>query len=180
MLDGVWIAGHKPSFPGWDILRTVGGEIQEVSAFAERRSCREGEPVLVAGRFEQGGLFHVNFYRVQRQPSWRLTAIGSGGRAELLFPLGWNGPAFLDWHDADGEPHEEYWQRWDPWPALIEAFEQIVEKTAAPRRHSRSRPGKTPFALWSWTTRPAAASSGGVRACWSIRKRARKSASKAP
>src|SRR6516165_6386115 len=28
VLDGVWIAGQKPSFPGWDILRTVGGEIQ--------------------------------------------------------------------------------------------------------------------------------------------------------
>ena len=134
VLDGVWIAGHKPSFPGWDILRLLGGEIQEVSAFAEQEELREGEPVLVAGRFEQGGLFQVVLLPRQQQPSWRLTAIGSGGRVELLFPLGWNGPAILDWRDADGERHEEYWQRWDPWPVLIETFEQLASGVAsAPR-----------------------------------------------
>ena len=126
VLDGVWIPGHKPSFPGWDILRIIGGEIQEVSAFAEQEELREGEPVLVAGRFEQSGLFHVSLLPRQQQSSWRLTAIGSDGRVELLFPLGWNGPAILDWRDADGEPHEEYWQRWDPWPVLIETFEQLL------------------------------------------------------
>ncbi len=133
VLDGVWIAGHKPAFPGWDILRTVGGEIQEVSAFAESEELRESEPVLVAGRFEQGGLFHVQLLPRWRPPSWRLTAIGSSGRAELLFPLGWNGPAILDWRDANGETHEEYWQRWDPWPALIDTFEQALQRTAQTR-----------------------------------------------
>jgi predicted dehydrogenase len=131
VLDGVWIAGQKPSFPGWDILRTVGGEIQEVSAFAESEELRENEPVLVAGRFEEGGLFHVTLLPREKQPNWRLTAIGSAGRVEMLFPLGWNGPACLDWRDANGEPHEEYWQRWDPWPALIETFEYFVEKFPA-------------------------------------------------
>jgi predicted dehydrogenase len=130
VLDGIWIAGQKPSFPGWDILRTVGGEIQEVSAFAEGEELREGEPVLIAGRFEEGGLFHVTLLPHEKQPSWRLTAIGSAGRVELLFPLGWHGPAFLNWRDLDGEAHEEYWQSWDPWPALIEVFEQSVEKSA--------------------------------------------------
>jgi len=132
-LDGVWIAGHKPSFPGWDILRTIGGEIQEVSAFAESEELREGEPVLVAGRFEQGGLFHVHLLPRANQPSWRLTAISSGGRVELLFPLGWNGPSMLDWRDADGEAHEEYWQRWDPWPALIDTFEQALQRVPQTR-----------------------------------------------
>ncbi|HEY7154654.1 MAG TPA: Gfo/Idh/MocA family oxidoreductase [Gemmataceae bacterium] len=130
VLDGIWIAGQKPSFPGWDILRIVGGEVQEVSAFAESEELREGEPVLIAGRFEEGGLFHVTLLPREKQPSWRLTAIGSAGRVELLFPLGWHGPAYLDWRDADGETHEEYWQSWDPWPALIETFEQSVEKSA--------------------------------------------------
>jgi predicted dehydrogenase len=128
VLDGVWIAGHKPSFPGWDILRTIGGDIQEVSAFAELEELREGEPVLVAGRFEQGGLFQVRLLPHERRPSWRLSAIGSAGRAELLFPQRWNGPAILDWRDADGETHEEYWQHWDPWPALIDAFEQALQR----------------------------------------------------
>ncbi|HEY7331042.1 MAG TPA: hypothetical protein VH592_25620 [Gemmataceae bacterium] len=134
VLDGVWIAGHKPSFPGWDILRTVGSEIQEVSAFAEAEEFREGEPVLVAGRFEQGGLFHVHLLPHERRPSWRLAVIGSAGRVELLFPQGWNGPAILNWADADGETHEEYWQYWDPWLALIDTFEQALQRVSQTRQ----------------------------------------------
>ncbi|HEY7315772.1 MAG TPA: Gfo/Idh/MocA family oxidoreductase [Gemmataceae bacterium] len=137
VLDGVWIAGQKPSFPGWDILRIVGGEIQEVSAFAEDEELREGEPMLLAGRFEQGGLFQATLLPHQRRPSWRLTAIGTIGRVELLFPLGWGGPAYLDWRDTDGEPHEEYWERWDPWPALVEMFERVVEPDAASEGQTR-------------------------------------------
>jgi predicted dehydrogenase len=130
VLDGIWIVGQKPSFPGWDILRTVGAEIQEVSAFAEHEELQEGEPVLVAGRFEQGGLFQLTLCPRERAPGWRLTLVGSAGRAELQFPLGWNGPAYLDWHDENGESQEEYWEHWDPWPVLIEMFEQIVEPRA--------------------------------------------------
>jgi predicted dehydrogenase len=130
VLDGIWIAGQKPSFPGWDILRTVGGEIQEVSAFAEQEELREGEPVLVAGRFEQGGIFQLLLYPRERTPGWRWTLGGSTGRAELYFPLGWNGPAYLNWTDENGETHEEAWERWDPWPVLVEVFEQMVEHRA--------------------------------------------------
>jgi predicted dehydrogenase len=126
VLDGVGIAGHKSSFPGWDVLRTIGGEIQEVMAFAESEELREGEPVLLAGRFQQGGLFHATLLPRRQQSSWRLSAIGSTGRVELYFPLGWHGPAYLDWRGSDGEPHEEYWPYWDPWPALIETFEAMV------------------------------------------------------
>jgi predicted dehydrogenase len=131
VLEGVWIPGQKPSFPGWDILRLVGGEIQEVSSFAELEELREGEPVLVAGRFELGGLFQVTLLPRQQQPSWCLTLIGSLGSVELRFPLGWNGPAHLDWHDEQGEPREEYWQRWDPWPSLVETFEQRFAGSSA-------------------------------------------------
>ncbi len=137
VLDGIWIAGQKPSFPGWDILRTVGGEIQEVSAFAEREELQEGEPVLVSGRFEQGGLFHVTLLPRQSKPSWRLTVIGTEGRVDLLFPLGWDGPACLDWRDANGEGQEEYWERWDPWPTLIETFERMTEASSAPEGRPR-------------------------------------------
>jgi predicted dehydrogenase len=133
VLDDIWIAGQKPSFPGWNILRTVGGEIQEVSAFAEHEELREGEPVLVAGRFEQGGLFQLTLSPHERAPAWRLTLVGSAGRAELHFPLGWNGPSYLDWCDEHGESREEYWERWDPWPVLVEMFEQIAEQRTKPR-----------------------------------------------
>src|SRR5262249_53747225 len=86
----------------------------------------------------------------ERQPKWRLTVIGSSGRVELLFPLGWNGPAILDWRDAEGEAHEEYWQSWDPWPAVIDTFEQMVAATTR-------RAGETPalrrqhsIRAWEW------------------------------
>jgi predicted dehydrogenase len=128
ILDGIWIPGQKPSLPGWDILRGIGGEIAEVSAFAENEEPGEGEPVLVSGRFEQDGLFQLTLLPHERQPRWRLSVIGSTGRAELLFPLGWNGPACLDWRDAEGAPREEYWERWDPWPELVETFERLVSK----------------------------------------------------
>jgi hypothetical protein len=131
VLDGIWVAGQKPSLPGWDILRTIGGEIQEVSAFAEMEEPREGEPVLVSGRFELGRLFHATLLANERQPNWRFTVVGDAGRAELLFPLGWNGPAYLSWRDAKGEPTEEYWERWDPWPALVETFERLVDGSAS-------------------------------------------------
>ena len=66
----------------------------------------------------------------EREPSWRLTVIGDAGRAELLLPLGWNGPTYLNWRDARGEPKEEYWDRWDPWPLLVETFERLVDGSA--------------------------------------------------
>ena len=131
VLDGIWIPGQKPSLPGWDIVRGIGGEIAEVSAFAEHEEPSEGEPVLVSGRFERGGLFQLTLLPHERQPSWRLSVIGSVGRADLLFPLGWSGPACLDWRDAEEEQREEYWERWDPWPELVETFERLVARSPA-------------------------------------------------
>jgi predicted dehydrogenase len=138
LLEGLDTVGQKPSFPGWDILRTLGGEIQEVSAFAEEDEPRPGEPVLLSGRFERGGLFQMTLVPVQPAPRWRLAVIGSRGRAELLFPLGWQGPAFLSWRDEAGELHEEAWERWDPWPALVGVFEEAL---AGGRSAGRSQGG---------------------------------------
>src|SRR5262249_59072700 len=49
-------ADNKPSLPGWDVLRALGGEVAEVWAFAEKEEVEGGSPLLVAGRFEKGGL----------------------------------------------------------------------------------------------------------------------------
>jgi predicted dehydrogenase len=113
----------KPCFPGWDVLRRLGGEIAEVSAFAAAEEMVPGEPVLLAGRFERGGLFRSTLLPRQRADGRRLTVVGERGHAELLFPHGGDGPARLGWRDATGEWHEEYWDAWDARPALIEAFE---------------------------------------------------------
>jgi predicted dehydrogenase len=126
VLEGLEVVGQKPALPGWDVLRALGGEILEVSAFAEGDELMAGEPVLLAGRFEHGGLFQVTLIPAQPEARWRLAVAGTWGRAELLFPVGWQGPAFLHWRDESGEEREEWWEAWDPWPGLVEAFEAAV------------------------------------------------------
>src|SRR5262249_57014292 len=57
VLLNVGDAGEKPCFPGWDVLRRLGGEVAEVSAFTAEEEPEAGSPVLVAGRFRRGGPF---------------------------------------------------------------------------------------------------------------------------
>ena len=118
--------GHRPAFPGWDVLRVLGGEIAEVSALAPREELTTEEPVLLSGRFERGVLFQTALVPYQSEPRWRIAAVGSHGRAELFFPVGPRGPAFLSWLDGNGELHEESWEAWDAWPVLVSLFEEAV------------------------------------------------------
>jgi hypothetical protein len=92
-----------------------------VSAFADEESVEPGRPVLLAGRFEKGGLFQVTLAPNRRADAWRLVVYGERGEVELTFPQGWHGMAFLN-----GPGGEESWPRWDPWPVVIEAFERAV------------------------------------------------------
>jgi predicted dehydrogenase len=118
----------KPSFPGWGILRSLAGEITEVAAFAADEEVSVDRPVLVCGRFEKNGLFQMNLVPRQSQSIWRLTLLGTGGRAELHFPLGDPGPAFLSWRNGDGQAHEEAWDSWSPWPVLVLQFEAAIDQ----------------------------------------------------
>jgi predicted dehydrogenase len=119
-------AGHKPSVPGWDVLRALGGEVAEVSAYSGPEELLPEEPLLLAGQFTRGGLFRVAFVPGHPEPRWRLAVLGRYDRAELLFPEGYPGPARLTWHDESAEVHEESWETWNPWPALVEAFESAL------------------------------------------------------
>ena len=119
-------ADGKPTFPGWDLLRALGGEIAEASGFAAAEHAEAEDIVLASGRFERGGLFHVTFLPGRPNASGRLAVVGDRGRAEVAFPAGWQGPAFLDWCDESGEFREEAWDAWDPWPSLVERFETAV------------------------------------------------------
>jgi predicted dehydrogenase len=126
ILAGLDEAGHKATFPGWDLLRALGGEIEEVSAFAEAEELRAGQAVLLSGRFARGGLFQVTLLPGQPSPRACITAVGRAGRAELFWLQGWDGPAFLGWSIPGEESREEAWDRWDPWPAMVEVVEAAV------------------------------------------------------
>jgi hypothetical protein len=120
--------GPKPSLRGWDVLRTLGGEVAEVLAFGAAEELVFDQLLLLAGRFDNGGLFHVTLLPGNESP-WHLTAVGSNGRAELQFPQGWPGPACLTWHDSSGATQEERWETWNPWPTIVDIFEQAVART---------------------------------------------------
>jgi predicted dehydrogenase len=146
-------AGLRPAFPGWDVLRALGGEVAEVAALAPREELTAEEPVLLAGRFERGVLFQAALLPYQSEPRWRLVAVGSHGRAELLFPAGGRGPAFLSWCDRDGDMREEAWDAWDPWPPLVALFEAAVREAEAGASSAGSRPNSprpAPLARVSW------------------------------
>jgi len=125
--EAVLLDGGRPgqtfSLPGWDILRAVGGEIAEVSAFASGEHLAREEPLLLAGRFQRSGLFQACYLPEQPEANWRLTLMGSYTQAELHFPQGWPGPSRLCWKDETGSPREETWDAWDPWPAVVTVFE---------------------------------------------------------
>jgi predicted dehydrogenase len=119
-------SADKLALPGWDMLRAVGGEIAEVSAFAAEEEANAGEPILLTGKFEKSGLFQATLLPPSADPSWRFAIVGKVGRAELFFPVGIHGPSFLNWRSFSGEDQEEAFDTWDPWPAVIDAFEDSV------------------------------------------------------
>jgi predicted dehydrogenase len=126
VLTGITIAHRNPSFPTWDILRRLGGEVAELSGFAEREELTPGAVVLLAGRFARGGLLQARLLPARAAESRRLVVTGEWGWAELYYPQGDHGPAFLTRPGPDGQVIEESWDRWDPWPALVEQFEAAL------------------------------------------------------
>jgi predicted dehydrogenase len=140
-------AGYEPGFPGWDVLRSLGGEIKEVTALAATDDLADNQPLLLAGLFESGGLFQMVLLPYQRESRWRIAVTTRHGRSELVFPEGWPGPARLSWPDEAGGQCSESWEVWNPWPRLVETFEAAVavstnplaERIQLPREPTRRR-----------------------------------------
>jgi len=128
----------KPSFPCWDVLRLVGGEIVEVTALAEEEEVPLNAPVVVSGRFESGGMFHEVFLPGQPESRWRIGVVTPRGRAELVFPQGWPGAAHFSWSDETGEGSDT-WDTWNPWPALVVAVESALSAEARERKSARAQ-----------------------------------------
>ncbi len=123
---------HKPSLQGWDILRALGGEIAEVSAFTAGEELTLDQPVLLTGRFEGRGIFQASYLPGQPEARRRLAVVGSYGRAELVFPTGWPGPSRLTWPDDQGALREKTWETWNPWPVMVEVFEAVASGQRSP------------------------------------------------
>jgi predicted dehydrogenase len=122
-------AGRKPALPGWDVLRRLGGEIAEVNAFAEKEQLTRDVPVSLSGRFARGGMFQASFRPKQPEEHWRVAVTGSRGRAKLSLPHGASGPSVLEWGES-GTEHQQKWEAWAPWSALVAAFEARIAEPA--------------------------------------------------
>jgi predicted dehydrogenase len=116
-------AGYRPAVPGWDTLRHLGGEIVEIVGISAMEEMAVESPVLLAGRFQNGGLFQMMLLPLQADTRWRITVRTALGQIDLVFPEGWPGPARLAWRDESGEAREETWESCDPWAPLVELFE---------------------------------------------------------
>jgi predicted dehydrogenase len=122
---------QKAALPGWDVVRLLGGELAEISGLTTGEELDSDHPVLVTGRFQAGGLLRASFLQWQPQAWQRFAVLSSFGRAELLFPTGWPGPAVLREPDETGEVQETTWETWNPWPALVEVFEAALRGRTA-------------------------------------------------
>lgn len=129
-----WRGRAQPSFRDWTVLRALGGEIVEISAFASGEEIAPEEPLLLSGRFESGGLLQASILPNQREPRWRLQVLSSLGTAELTFPYGGQGPARLELRDDGAEARVEEWPVWDPWPEMVREFEAAIEAHPRPAR----------------------------------------------
>jgi len=117
------VPGHEPALPCWQLLRLLGGEIIEVSAFAAEEQLQALEPLLLAGKFQSGGLFQATLLPGQPKAERRLRIQGVLGTAELVLH-GPAEPAMLTWRTAHGETSTERFDPWNPWSALVDGFEQ--------------------------------------------------------
>ena len=115
-------------FPGWEILQTLGGPIAEVSVFAEHSERMMTDPLLIAGRFERGGVFQVTLMAASSEPHWRLRLTAPALQAELDFTTGFSGPATLTWRDQSEACHKEEWPAQNLFREMVKVFEDAVQR----------------------------------------------------
>jgi hypothetical protein len=122
------------SFPGWTLLRRLGGEIVEIAGYAVAEEVHKGAIVLGHGRFEGGCLLRT-LYRPQMIDSENRIEIGVTASDGEPMRLTLAGPAL----------HEP------AWPALVRRFEEAVEQLkAAPRAVPGAGPAPPAPGQLSW------------------------------
>jgi predicted dehydrogenase len=113
-------------FPGWEVLQALGGPIVEISAFAEQTLRKPDEPLLVAGRFERGGIFQAILSPHAGETNWRLRLTAPSFQAELSL----NSPhkATLSWAEEAGATHLEEFQGVNSYQDMVEVFENAITR----------------------------------------------------
>lgn len=132
-IPGPLLAGLGPkqnliALPGWDILRTLLGEVAEIAAFAGGEEIVPDQPVPLSGRSEKGVLFRTLFTPNEKQAQLHISCVGASGRATLSFDSGWPAPAVLRWSSDEGATGSEVWRQVDVWAGVIEEFERRANK----------------------------------------------------
>jgi hypothetical protein len=118
--DAILKAGAtRPAFPGWTLLRRVGGEIVEIAALAAKEELEPGEPVVGFGKFQNGQLIRATW--LSNQPEKRMLLSFAGGIAR--------------------EPIEIILDDAALWQPIVERFEFAVEKL---KTAARVPPGSGP------------------------------------
>jgi hypothetical protein len=112
-------ADGTPHFPGWEVVRRLGGTVAEVQAFAAEESVHRGELVTVQGRYEGGALFRIAYLPGQHESRLRIAATGASGSSSL---------------DAVTVTA-------DDWAAVVAGFESATERL---RVMPRAAPGAGP------------------------------------
>jgi hypothetical protein len=123
----------RPRFPGWTLLRRLGGEIVEVSGFAVAEEVTTGNVVLVQGRFESGCLLTVRYIPQPCQSRGTEVVIHTEGREPTRTAL------------ADAPTDDVVWQ------SLIVRFEEAVgELKSLPRAFPGAGPAAGQADTLSW------------------------------
>jgi predicted dehydrogenase len=122
---------EEPWLPGWEVLRRMGGEIQEVFGLAKDGEITSDKPLLVIGQFSAGGLFQSTFLPKQPDHYFSLQLITNRGTAFVEFKEGYPGLCRLNWLDESGQVQEESWPAWNPWPALVQDFETSLDQAGS-------------------------------------------------
>jgi predicted dehydrogenase len=136
-------------FPGWDVLEALGGPIVEVSAFAEQTVRGPDEPLLVAGRFESGGIFNAVSLPHAQEQVWRMRLFASSIQAELELSI--SEKAQLTWTDQAGERHHQEWATGTGFPEMVRVFENAVQRYKQATSGEGSPAGEsTPIDLVTW------------------------------
>ncbi|MBL9124498.1 MAG: hypothetical protein JNG90_12760 [Planctomycetaceae bacterium] len=105
------------------LARLLGGELTRLSAMAPTSAPSGYASLGVQLSGPANVLIRYSVLPVEREAAARVTAIGGGGKAELLMPA--EGDWSLAWGESDVQPPESF-PDWDPAAAALDQFARLL------------------------------------------------------